>query len=72
MEKIKQNKGIVLAVLALVMVLFYWTEVRPSSIKSECSWFNEVTEADPGVTPEQASENKKNIHSKMPFGAIFQ
>jgi uncharacterized membrane protein YhaH (DUF805 family) len=36
-----------LAVLAIIAGLFYWFQYRPSKIKQECSWVEEISEAIP-------------------------
>ena len=40
------------------MTLFYWFEIRPSTIRKNCSWFTETIPADAGITKEQADLNK--------------
>ena len=36
MEKLKQNKYIILVVLIILCLAFYWYELRPNIIKKEC------------------------------------
>lgn len=59
MEKIKEYKGIIIIVLVILGIAFYWFQLRPVSIKKNCSWVTEKIPADPGVTKEQADVNKK-------------
>lgn len=59
MEKFKEYKYLIALGLVILVSSFYWFQVRPTSIKKECSWVEEVIEADPGVTTEQAEKNKK-------------
>lgn len=60
MEKIlKEKKYMVIAGVLVLVFLFYWFQVRPVSIKKNCSWVTETIKADPGVTKEQAEVNKK-------------
>ena len=37
MKKLKENKGIIIIILALILASFYWFEYRPSKIKMRCS-----------------------------------
>lgn len=64
MEKIKQNKEIIIAVAVILGFIFYWVQIRSASIKKECSWFTEIIPADEGVTKEQADINKKAFGEK--------
>ncbi len=61
MNKIKENKGVFIIGIIIFSLLFYWFQIRPTSIKKECSWSIEVIEADPGVTEAQAKENKESF-----------
>jgi hypothetical protein len=58
MEKPKEYKYILLAVLVLLVAGFYWFELRPSNIKKQCSEVTEVIPSDYGVTKEEAERNK--------------
>jgi hypothetical protein len=59
MENIKKHKEIFIVILVTLGAIFYWFQIRPVSIKKNCSWVTETIEADPGVTKEQAEVNKK-------------
>ena len=64
MEKIYQNKILVLVII-IILIAFYWFAVRPTSIKKNCFWFTEVIPVDLGVTKEQAEINKKELESRI-------
>lgn len=59
MEKIKQHKEIVVVIAVILGFIFYWVQIRPVSIKEECSWFTEIIPASAGITKEQVGINKK-------------
>jgi hypothetical protein len=65
MEKIKQYKEIILITLIILGGLFYWLELRPVIVKSNCSWFKETIPADAGVTKEQAEANRKEFEQRV-------
>lgn len=65
MEKfIKENKNAVIVIIIVLGFLFYWFQLRPISIKKDCSWVTETIPADVGVTKEQADANKKEFAEK--------
>lgn len=59
MEKfIKENKNIIVICVIILGLLFYWFQLRPVSIKKNCSFTTKVIPADAGITKEQAEQNK--------------
>jgi len=36
MKKIKEYKGIIIIILVLILVAFYWFQIRPLIIKNNC------------------------------------
>lgn len=38
MEKLKQHKEVVIIIAVILGFVFYWFQLRPTSIKKECSW----------------------------------
>lgn len=64
MEKIKKHKEIFIIALVILGIAFYWFQIRPTSIKKECSWTTKTIPADPGVTKEQAEVNNEAFNSQ--------
>lgn len=63
MEKIKDYKIIIIVGLVILGGAFYWFQIRPTTIKRNCSWFTEIIKADPGITKEQAEINKIKLNN---------
>lgn len=52
------NKYLILGLIFLGFI-FYWFQLRPMSIKRDCSWVITMVPADSGVTKEEAEINKE-------------
>lgn len=64
MEKIKENKKIVIIIFVIILGIFYWFQIRPIIIKKNCSVAKVTISADTGVTKEQAEINKIKYDNK--------
>jgi hypothetical protein len=62
-------------IFALFSGSFYWSQIRPVMAKRACSWFTEITPADPGITKDQAEKNRKeyeNFHNEGKcYGGVY-
>lgn len=74
MEKIKQNKEVVIVVTVILVFVFYWFQLRPTAIKKNCSWLTQMEKgrpeipAFPGITKEEA--DRKNAECRSSDSAI--
>ena len=62
---IEENKNIIIISVIILGFLFYWFQLRPISIKKNCSLVTEVIKADAGITKEQAIANKKELDRRI-------
>ena len=69
MENIKQHRQVLIASTVVLLALFYWFQLRPTMIKSRCSWQTEIVPADAGITKEQADVNKKALEQNIKVSA---
>jgi hypothetical protein len=73
MEKIKEYKLLII-VLIVFSFIFYWTQMRETLIKKDCSTIVEVVPAKGEITKEQAELNKvmfEQCKLDNPGGRLF-
>ena len=61
---INKNKILIIILALATLGWFYWSEIRPVVVRSNCSWMAETIPADPGITREQSEENKKSYEQQ--------
>lgn len=70
MEKLKQHKEVVIITAVILGFVFYWFQLRPTTIRKNCSWLTQMEKgadaipAFPGVTKEEANRKRSSCRDR--------
>lgn len=70
MEKLKQHKEVVIITAVILGFIFYWFQLRPTTIRKNCSWLTQMEKganaipAFPGVTKEEANRKRSSCSDR--------